>query len=374
MINLQINAIDTLMFRDGRPFNQADAGASEAVSIFPPYPPTIVGAIRAALWKHKGGAWPLDGSLGNGTNWQSGNKILKPLRFGAPQLLCDGVPVFPVPLHIVEGKNGNRKELTVLAPGDEHDCDLGNVRLPEPMDTDLAGIKTIEDRWVTAAGMQKILNGELPDRERVKWKAITPIEDCHFVNRQRLWQAEPRVGIGIERKSRTTTDGQLYMATHTRMHAGVSLHVQLDGYKGMHFKRALQPLAGEHRMAEITIDTDKAVKPPGMSKNLEGGRYCIILLSPLVIDKMLRAGDGFDGLPGVVVSACIGKPVGIGGWNSTTKPYGSIPLRQCIPAGSVFFMKDGEGLNTAKTHHIGMASEWGFGQVLIGKWQERHIA
>jgi CRISPR/Cas system CMR-associated protein Cmr3 (group 5 of RAMP superfamily) len=72
----QLSAIDTLMFRDGRPFNQGDTGASEAVSIFPPLPPTIIGAIRAALWKHKGGPWPSNGSLGNGTNWQDDENVL----------------------------------------------------------------------------------------------------------------------------------------------------------------------------------------------------------------------------------------------------------------------------------------------------------
>ena len=54
-LSLKISAIDTVMFRDGKPFNQADAGASLAASVFPPYPPTLTGAVRAAIWNALGG-------------------------------------------------------------------------------------------------------------------------------------------------------------------------------------------------------------------------------------------------------------------------------------------------------------------------------
>ncbi|MCP4185407.1 MAG: hypothetical protein GY761_19210 [Hyphomicrobiales bacterium] len=371
MINLQISAIDTLMFRDGRPFNQADAGASEAVSVFPPYPPTVVGAIRAALWRQLGN-WDKK-ILGNGTNWQATESVLGDLCFGAPQLLCDGVPVFPVPLHIVEGNSGNgNSELTWLSPGITHKCDLGEVRLPEPVDANLAGIKTIEDRWLTAVGMQEVLDGRLPDRKLVKKDIYSSVDGCHMVKRECLWQGESRVGIGINPDTRTTENAQLYMANHARMQDGVCLQVQMDGYK-RDFRHTIQPLAGEHRMADITVSGIGSSQRPAISKTLDEGRYLVICLSPLVIDRMPKSGGNIDGLPGKVTSACLGKPVVFGGWNSTEKPCGPIPLRQCIPAGSVWFMQGDENINaSAIPTRIGKATQWGFGQVLIGKWQERY--
>jgi CRISPR-associated protein Cmr3 len=243
---------------------------------------------------------------------------------------------------------------------------LGKARLPEPAEKSLAGIKTIEDRWVTSTGMQKILDSQLPDREPIKKDTDTPIGEYHFIKRENLWHSEPRVGIGIDRESRTTVNAQLYMATHTRMMDGVSLQVALDGYGGG-FERTIQPLAGEHRMAEISANSGKKVELPEMRGSLEGGRYCVILLSPLVIDKIPGSEDKFDRLPGKVISACLGKPVVIGGWDSRRRT--SIPLRQCIPASSVWFMQGDKNLNTADiVTRIGKATEWGFGQVLIGKW------
>lgn len=357
---LHINAVDTLMFRDGRPFNQADAGASEASSVFPPYPPTVAGAVRAALWQQLGGtkdAWEKNkDKLGDGTNWQAGKAVLGPLKFGAPIVVrkekLEGHPekynktsYFPVPLHIVEGVG---ERLTRLLPGPERDCDLGGkITLPVAKNEKLMGIKTIEDRWVNFDGMEKILNGDVPAED-------------DFIKRTDLWRAEPRVGIGINRKSRTTTDGQLYMASHVRMADNVSLYVQLQGWDG-DFDKALRPLAGEHRMAQI--EAGKLVGLPERTENIEDGRYCVIALSPVVAGKK----GAIDGLAETdIVSACLGKPVSIGGWNSQAGKPGPIPLRQCYPAGSVWFMR-GE----TPPPSIGQATEWGFGQILIGTWQER---
>lgn len=364
-LHLVLNAIDTLMFRDGRPFNQNDAGASEAVSVFPPYPPTLVGAVRAALWQGpQKGKWDAE-LLGDGTNWQADENRLGPLEFGAPLLLKDKSPVFPVPLHIVEGKQKNGTTVrTLLAPGTKMESDLGQARFPVAKDKKLEGIKPIEDRWVTAKEMEKILAGGVPDED-------------DLIKRTDLWQTEPRVGVGIdvgvdakEKRTRTTTDGNLYMATHVRMRDDVSLYLSVDGWQGTAFNKAMRPLAGEHRMAEIRAGD--AVSLPTKPKGLTDGKYCVVLLSPLVLDAMPETGEkNWQGLPGELVSACLGKPVVIGGWDSRCKQ--PIPLRQCIPAGSVFFMQGDD--SAALDHHgrhIGKSTEWGFGQILIGKWQENN--
>ena len=59
---LWLDPADTLMFRDGRPFNQDDAGRAAAASLFPPPPETIYGAARVGLARAMG--W--DGSLATG--------------------------------------------------------------------------------------------------------------------------------------------------------------------------------------------------------------------------------------------------------------------------------------------------------------------
>ena len=252
-----------------------------------------------------------------------------------------------MPLHILEGtdEDGN-KSLTRLIPDVERQSDLGAAKLPAPKKTALEktaleGVKTIEDRWVNLAGMQRILDGRVTCRS-------------DLIKRSKLWQTEPRVGIGINRDSRTTSDGQLYMASHVRMGDGVSLYVELAGWKDG-FDKTLRPLAGEHRMAEIRGGT--GITLPSLSGKIDE-KWCAIALSPVVLDKK-GAPIGLE--QDKIISACLGKPVVIGGWDSQNKT--PIPLRNCIPAGSVWFM-DGSKPPAA----IGLTTEWGFGQILIGKW------
>ncbi|WP_417847051.1 type III-B CRISPR module-associated Cmr3 family protein [Thalassospira povalilytica] len=345
---LVLDAVDSLMFRDGRPFNQADDGASRAVSVFPPYPPTIVGAVRAALWQGPlAGTWN-KAKLGTGTNWQKDS--LGPLSFGPPTLLKNGEPLFPVPRHVVEGtKHGTSGKIrTFLRPGDDVlECDLGKVRLPEP-DRVLDGLKPVEDEWLTLSGIRTILDQKEP-------------KDEHVIKRDRVWGSEDRVGIGIVPDTRAVHDGHLYMASHIRLADDVTLGVTL--HNADRIEKRLRPLAGEHRMAEI----DQASKPfhlPEHPKDLTSEHYCIILLSPLV--PMQDNEKTFANMPGTIVSACLGKAIPIGGWDSQKKQ--SIPLRRAIPAGSVWFMKTKDIKNLRWPKGLGIGTNWGFGQYLIGKW------
>ena len=341
---LGFDAVDTWMFRDGRPFDQGDAGASVARSVFPPFPPTLVGAARALLWRQAlGGNWDKS-KLGDGTNWLKG-ATLGPLRFGPPLVSHDGQSVFPVPLHLVEGKNkDDRKALTFLRPapqGKEIHCDLGKKRLPEPAAA-LEGIKTISDRWVTLAGMNEILQGKVPSED-------------HFVPVDELWQTEPRVGIGIDSGTRVVREAELYMASHVRLCENVRLAVEMRGWSG-DVPEGLTPVAGEHRMAGV-----QQVEAPGLPEPLtaEDGSVVLIAISPVAPDDK----GTIVGLPkDKLISACTGKPVPIGGWDSRARA--AIPLRRCWPAGSVWFLENFEG---APPTSIGTATEWGFGRVLVGR-------
>ena len=53
-MKLQLSAIDTWFFRDSTPFDKEDSSQAGVVGVFPPYPPTIAGAIRAALARRNG--------------------------------------------------------------------------------------------------------------------------------------------------------------------------------------------------------------------------------------------------------------------------------------------------------------------------------
>ncbi len=361
---------DTLMFREGFPFNQGDEGTKAAQSVFPPYPPTIVGALRFAMATQKGfpaKPWP-SSELGTGVNWQSDQTSLGPLRFGPPCVVranSDGEvqKLFPAPLHLATGQSGkdntNKTSFLFLQPGKERETDLGLVRLPSSPDG-FVSVKTCEGTYVTEGEMQGILSGKLPSS---------------VIDAQRLWQLEPHVGIGIDREKRMVHDGQLYTAAHIRLMEGVGLSVDVSGLEdAQQFQDAPVVLGGEHRMALLSAadqskntphKTETPTRTPGSTD-----RYTLIAQSPILLDQRPLPGWCEEGLSGKLVSACLGKPIWVGGWDSLAKR--AIPMRQLIPAGSTFFMECDETETAApvigQTVQIGRATEWGFGHAFVGVW------
>jgi CRISPR-associated protein Cmr3 len=182
-LHAAISPIDTVMFRDGRPFNQMDAGAGDAVSVFPPYPPTLVGAVRMTLARmlgyETGKAWPRE-KLGDGVDWQA-DAQLGNLRFSGAILVASGKPLFPAPLFL--GSSGSDFDTVIrLRPSDEvRDSDLGPASVPVP-DVPARGIKIMENCWLTSEGMQRTLDGKKPQAKEV-------------ISSAALWTRESTMGV-----------------------------------------------------------------------------------------------------------------------------------------------------------------------------------
>ena len=96
MTMLVLHPLDTLFFRDGRPYNQDDPGQAEAASVFPPHPPTVVGAVRAARSR---APWAGRTRRGIKPRWamvwtgRPAMARLAPLRFAGPVVLRQATAV-----------------------------------------------------------------------------------------------------------------------------------------------------------------------------------------------------------------------------------------------------------------------------------------
>ena len=72
MTGVRLEPLDTWFFRDGTPFTADSAPQEDVRSLFPPHPPTVAGALRAALALSRGwsgrGRWSQEiaGVLGDG--------------------------------------------------------------------------------------------------------------------------------------------------------------------------------------------------------------------------------------------------------------------------------------------------------------------
>lgn len=373
MIGVQLRPVDTCFFRDGTPF-AADSAPQEGVGkLFPPYPTTAAGALRAALalangWNGRG-RWPqtICSVLGDGPD------DLGSLAFDCPILLRCGRPLFRAPRHLLGVmEDGRWTPRIILRPGPAVACDLGDmIRLPEASRTDnteLAdlSLKTGDDEWLTQNGMNAVLRGELPDRGDI-------------VSSRCLWAEEPRIGLEIDRDRRAAKKGMLYSTRHVRPERRVSLGARIAGLPAdwtLPFGR-LVPLGGEGRLAECTEwEAGATLEAPIAA--IESGRTIVaIALSPLDLEPDVcdgRSALAVAELGGVrVVSACLDRPQRIGGWDSENRR--PLPLRGVLPPGSVLFCEVPEPIRLRDsvvardgTARVGAKRNWGFGLVALGLW------
>ena len=365
----KLTPVDSWFFRDGRPFNQGETNQTDVISLFPPFATTVVGAVRASLarglgWSGRGGwATEIKDKLGDGQD-------LGPLRFRGPYLVRkvngEEEMLFPAPLHLLgkrpEGDESRWTRITRLHPGEEIDCDIGKkVKLPKAENA--SGLKLLSGCYFTADDLETILGGN--DLSRIK-----------PVSSKQLREFEYSVGIERQQKTRTTEEGALYSTRRVRLKPGVGLAVQVEGLdQDMEMVTPLL-LGGESRLAWVKALKEQIRLPeaPALASSGDGKvRFTITHLTPAYFDAWPGPWDDLPGVPGSkVVSACLERPLRIGGWDSFRRE--PLPLKPFLPAGSTWFCeakKDHEEeIRQLNGHHIGECCEQGFGQIVIGLWSD----
>jgi CRISPR-associated protein Cmr3 len=78
------------------------------------------------------------------------------LRLIGSYFLYEEQRLYPMPLTILE----KDKQFTRLVPGNAVECDLGTVYLPA-LEQTIDGAKPLENAWLTAAELQKVLHGNI---------------------------------------------------------------------------------------------------------------------------------------------------------------------------------------------------------------------
>jgi CRISPR-associated protein Cmr3 len=288
------------------------------------------------------------------------------LALTGPLLLEKGQPLFALPRHVVgrHREDGGWEPRELLRPGPEVCCDLGEaVRLPVPRESE-ERLDPLEEAWITWAGLEAVLAGRVPRAEDVRLSKA-------------LWAEEPRTGLEREQSTRTAREGRLYSTRHTRPREGVSLGVVAHGLPkewalplGQLF-----PLGGESRLAECQ-EWEAGVELASAFQGVRRGkRFILVALTPLLLDKAIFPGAHplIEPLRARVVSACLGRPQRIGGWDSLRRA--PLPLRGALPAGSTLFCEteDAEGLPPSLEEqrsplHLGSWTAAGFGWAALGTW------
>ena len=390
MKHFLFDQIDSWFFKEARSMDFSGAAGRE--SIFPPASKTLLGAIRHQIGNRfhqkKGTSW----SDFAGTQCLGLHDII---GYGADygSLQAQGVWLynnqerqlyFPLPANILQQDQPGTPPYTFFSLGKPVRCDLGTVHLPA-MDFNRCQ-KTIENAWISADQFARILTGQAPKK---------------IIAADTIFAVEPRLGIGMNRQTRTVQQGQLFLTRHLRLQPDWRLYLGVEGIdEEFAPNQPLLRLGGEARMGAITcIPSSPALPQPPKAEHINASNWLMLyLITPLpdwrspgnrdipplpndtfkpqkenneATDTRYWCGTIFDQKMSIY-SAVVNKSERVGGWDMAQRR--STPVKSFIPAGSCWYIRPDSAthaqdiINALHGKHLTSNAEHaqGLGQMFIG--------
>lgn len=365
-IGLHLDPLDTLFFRDGRPF-----GAATKASGGLPTPQPLAGALRTALLAQHGFDFrrfsqlrrqPKPGAIRDHLDGCGAPQHVIATSFRGPWLaLADKEriePLLPVPANVVRQSTKNGKE----EKGSWHLNRLHGSELPGWAPDSLHGLRPLWRKdeapdakhpggFLTLTGIKHYLRGEA-------------LNDDFWLKDSDLYDFDNRTGIEIDPSSLTGIKGQIY---------GIRLLTLKPHFKGKEvclYAEMLPPAAGELSVPElvplggegryVAVRKREAVCWPDHGSD---SRSLWLLATPAFFPGKSPLPDV---KPGKLLAAASGHPVAVSGWDIARN--GPRPTRFAVPAGSVYFV-DGP-FNPAHQSLCADSEDvaQGWGYALRGSW------
>jgi len=335
---LAIRGIDTLLFRDGRPFDTTPGGRAETLRV--PLPSTVAGFLRTKLGRYVNGTWEGDPNA---------------LKLRGPLLALNGEPVFPAPADavVIREKDAATAALMTLRPWSADDlkggCDLPGGMIPLKVTHE--GKPDNSYRYWNREEMERwLLDG---------WDGRKP--PCKIEGPQ----TDIRTHLEVDREKGAAREGMLFttemVAFERHAHRPKrdvevgkdewSLLCRVESDAEAASLTGPGPLGGENRLASIEpASVEWPSCPEALRTKLSKAAYVrMILATPAIfelgwiprwLDKTTKEGSppGLEGkLTLKLVSAAVPRRQAISGWDlENSRPK---PVRWMAPAGSVYFFE-----------------------------------
>lgn len=330
---------DILMFRDGRPF----AGGDDhfAKGIFPPSPATFYGALRSHIlsncwsefdrYKLEPEQMPENIRSEIGTPEELGTLALR--QFTLAKRNSVGVTqFFPMPIDIVKEKGSQIKKVHILKP----------ARLPASrMITDMPC--GLDNLWIHSENPMEAVSGFLSTDEMRRYlMGETPSGETEP---EKLFEIEERTGIRKNRNKRSVETGGLYSVEFVRLNEDAGFAVEVENTKLLPESGMLR-LGGDNRSARYSSGSWSEIPVEAIKKKIaETKHFKLVLTTPAVFNKGWLPGwinsdtlqGEIGGIAARLVSACVGKPIGIGGYDFVKNM--PKPMKKAVPAGSVYYFE-----------------------------------
>lgn len=332
---IEIEALDTLFFKDGKPFSMGEE--TWADGIFPPPPSVVFGTIRSAYMSQINQSLTLANEPGD----KSKNLVIEDYC-----LSIDNTPHYPMPLDLVLKKNRTKNN-------SEEKKDKYQVQLLHLINNHLISSNQAISKILTADDEVETLNSGYIDKIELEKYLAGEADSFTATKIDNKVIIEPKVGIGRNDTTRTTQESKLYRVGMRRLN-DVKLILQVENLDDL-WKDGLLKLGGEAKAAKYQQLNISLIEQPKMNYK----RFKIYLATPALLEqgwlpKWINAKSLKGTYPGTkievqLIAAAIGKPIPIGGFDmKKRKPK---PMLQALPAGSVYYFDcigdySGEALDT----------------------------
>jgi len=363
-VGLRLDPLDTLFFRDGRPFD-----AANRVQGGLPNPQTLAGAVRTSLLGASG-FFQKNPNATLATILKEGDAAVTGAHFRGPFLALakgDSVePLFEPPLVVARTKEGKwirREPVVTEVPGWDDD-ELLPVMWKKDEKPDAKG----EECWLTLTGLQAVLAGGIP-------------ADDQTIEKKMLTEFDNRTGIVIDTNSLATVEGQLYGIRLLSLNPGIKegvwkgwkvcLYAELKQGDGGAFDCASAldgtpiPFGGEGKYVRAT--TVKARDWPKPDPARPSSMW--YLATPTFLP--FRGAPGAKRpLPDGVSAALSGAGVAVSGWDAARR--GPNKARFAVPAGACYFLPSAgteTGFLDDQLEDITNLRQSGWGFALQGNWE-----
>ena len=312
---IQIDPLDTLFFKDSRPFTMSEE--TWAKGIFPPYPSVIYGALRSAYFADHTEDLKKANEVGDPT---AGLKI-RGLYFLNRQ---DDEIYLPLPLDCVMEKGaGNSVSLLQMK-------ELSGIVSSCPTRYVLKGggdVENVEEGLINKKALNEYLKCS-----KESFSSVIRLSDMVLT--------EPKVGISIDKKKGRAAEGMLYRIGTKRLNK-LCLVVDFEGLELP--EHGMMKLGGEGKAVSYRrIGLSQPVVDNYSSTN---SKFKVYLSTPAFftngwlpgwIDQKTLVGK-IGNIEVELLTAAIAKPSSIGGFDmKTQKPK---PMRKTVPAGSVYYFE-----------------------------------
>lgn len=357
---VRINALDTLFFRDGKPFSMGEDTWADGV--FPPYPSVLYGALRT---------WYIANQAGGVTQAlieDSGNMSIKGIHYRISGGLC-----LPLPLDMVEPKNKSAVQkieetrekkyevvkLTLAKNAEE--AKLSSI--PEfltalLMPANHQEVESVQDGLISVSDFKLYLEGGIREAKIQKIGDFAPVE--------------PKIGVGRDDNTNAAADSMLYRVGMRRMN-GVEIITELKLPKeNFQHEATFIKLGAEGKIASFS---DKgrmdALRLDKASIDLQAGQFKLYLATPAIFKKGWQPDLAGLGIQSDLITAAVGKPVHIGGFDMANRS--PKPMYKAVPAGSVYYYRTKESVEDVLAKLQGESvsdfmREQGFGIAYIGNF------